>query len=267
MTQDPTYNTLMAVCAGLGLLMLVSIGFQISRGANLNRHAWAAGFAAPGLLLTFLGAHMTVTWPLSGPTAFDNIVFGEPSLAMGVLLLVGAYLLGSDRYWTAEAMDGSISRRRATSEQTLSRESWPHFARLLGPLSWLAFPMGLALIAIAVVGPVYKPWEAPPNEPITGEFTNQEWLENGFLAIVFLLNGIGALLTPFALRQRILPGASRLMAIIGVCWFLSGAVWLGFGALNYYTHIGLTINTAKESAQPPAQEAPDIKGGAPQAGP
>lgn len=51
--------------------------------------------------------------------------------------------------------------------------------------------------------------------------------------------GVGAVLFPFALRSL----RSRLWTVIGVVWGLAGIVFLLFGALNYYTHIGLVVNT------------------------
>jgi hypothetical protein len=29
---------------------------------------------------------------------------------------------------------------------------------------------------------------------------------------------------------------------IAMCCLIAGAIWLGFGALNYFTHIGLLVN-------------------------
>jgi uncharacterized membrane protein len=242
---DPTYNTIMAVAAGLGLVLMVALGYQVERGRSVHRQAWAVAFFALGAILTVTGLHMSLTWPLSGPTAFDNIAFGEPSLGMGVLLMAGAWLLGSSRFWPEPEHTGE-----------LTATSWGHLARLLQPLSWFAFVMGFALLAIALVGPIYEPWEAPPQEPITGEFADQQVLENTFLAILYAGTGLGAILTPFALMRRTFGEARGLLKVIGACWLVTGVIWTGFGALNYYTHIGLTINTYEESTQQDAQEAP-----------
>jgi uncharacterized membrane protein len=248
---DPTYNTIMAVGAGLGLVLIVALGYQLERGQTVHRQAWAAAFFALGAILALTGLHMTLTWPLSGPTAFDNIAFGEPSLAMGVLLVVGSWLLGSRRAWQGAAGTAATSATGATVDvsQELTAASWPHLARLLQPLSWFAFVMGFALIAIAFVGPIYEPWEAPPQEPITGEFTNHQVLENTFLALLYAGTGLGAILLPFALLRRTLEKARGLLKVVGALWLVTGVVWVAFGALNYYTHIGLTINTYKESTQ------------------
>lgn len=243
--MDPVYNTLMAIPAGLALVMLVVMGRRLARDETVHRHAWATAFAGLGFILTLLGAVMTLTWPLSGPTAFDNIAFGEPSLALGVILLAGSFLLGADRFWRdAPGSDAPAELRR---------ESWPRLATLLQPLSWFGAAMGLALIAIAFVGPFYGPWEAPPQEPISGEFADSPWLENTFIALMYAGMGVGAVLVPFALARRSLEKAGGLLKTIGALFAVTGTVWVLFGAMNYYTHIGLTINTYEEQQ---AQQAP-----------
>jgi len=248
--MDPTYNTLMAVSAGLGLVLISVLFIRLDRGLTINRHGWAAVFVVLGAVLTITGAHMSLTWPLSGPTAFDNIAFGEPSLAMGLLLIAGAVLLGGDRFWR----DGTQIDQQ---DSRISATSWPRLRALLQPLSWFGLVMGFALIAIAFVGPVYEPWEAPPQEPISGEFADQPVLENTFLAILYALTGVGAILLPFALGRESLRRATGLLKGVAACWLVAGLVWTGFGVMNYYTHIGLTINTykeekAQEEAEPPA---------------
>jgi uncharacterized membrane protein len=239
--MDPVYNTLMAVPAGLALVMLAVMGRRLGRGESIHRHAWATAFGALGFVLTGLGLHMTLTWPLSGPTAFDNIVFGEPSLALGVLLIAGAFLLGSDRFWR-EAPD-------AAAPAEVNAKSWPRLATLLQPLSWFGAVMGLALIAIAFVGPFFTPWEAPPHEPISGEFADVEWLENSFISLMYAAIGVGAILVPFALARTSFDRARRLLKPIGTIFAITGTIWVLFGAMNYYTHTGLTINTYEQQQQ------------------
>lgn len=245
--EDPVYNTLMAIPAGLALLMLAALGYRLAKGGSIHRKAWAVAFAGLGSILTFLGAVMTVTWPLSGPTAFDNIAFGEPSLAFGVILLAGAALLGADRFWRDRSADGAPVE--------ITAESWPRFATLLQPLSWFGAAMGLALIAIAFVGPFFGPWEAPPQEPISGEFADVAWLENTFIALMYAGIGVGAILVPFALAPRVIERAKGRLKAIGVLFAVTGTIWVLFGAMNYYTHIGLTINTY-EAQQQQQQQLP-----------
>lgn len=235
------YNTLIALSAGLGLVLLVALGVAIRGARPVNRIGWATAFAALGAILTFLGGVMTVTWPLKGFTQFDNIAFGEPALGMGVLLLAGAYLLGARRPW-GESLTAPVEPQE---RQLAIGPTWEHLCRLLQPLSWFAFAMGLALFAIAVVGPVYEPWAAPPAEPITSEFSGTPLIENLFLAVLYALTGLGAVLLPFALMREEPSPEGTLWAIIGGSWLIAGIAWLLFGALNYYTHIGLLINESE----------------------
>lgn len=235
------YNTLIALAAGVGLLLLVALGLAVRNSRPANRIGWAVAFGALGAVLAFLGGVMTVTWPLEGFTQFDNIAFGEPALGMGALLLAGSYLLGARRPWG----EGAGAAVQPQERELASGTSWEHLCRLLQPLSWFAFAMGLALFAIAFVGPIYEPWAAPPSEPITGEFSDTPLVENLFLTAVYALTGLGAVLLPFALNERKPSPEGPLWTIVGGSWLLSGLAWLVFGALNYYTHIGLLINEAE----------------------
>ena len=246
--MDPVYNTLMAIPAGLALVMIAGLGYRLGKGVSVHRKAWATAFGALGAILTFLGAVMTVTWPLTGPTAFDNIAFGEPSLALGVILIAGAFLLGSDRFW----------RQGGQAADEITRDSWPRLATLLQPLSWFGGAMGLALISIAFVGPFFGPWEAPPQEPISGEFAEMAWLENTFIALMYAGIGLGAVLVPFALAPRSLEIARGKLKVIGTLFAVTGTVWVLFGAMNYYTHIGLTINTYEAQQTEQVQVLPSV---------
>lgn len=247
---DPVYNTIMAVGTGVALLLLVALGFRIGNGGHVHRSSYAVTFGAIGTILFLTGLHMSLVWPLSGPTAFDNIVFGEPVLALGVMLIAGAYLLGSRKFWPASPSAADPDANE------IGRESWSHLAKLLQPLSWFGAAMGLGLVAIAFVGPFYTPWEAPPQEPISGEFADVEWLENTFISLLYLITAIGALVLPFALMRRTLGDAISLLKVVGACWLVAGAIFVGFGAMNYYTHVGLTINTYEESTQVEAEADP-----------
>ena len=85
------YNTLMAVAAGVGLLLIVAFVTKLHRWEPILHEGWAVTFGALGAILAFLGGVMTVTWPLprlaSNCCTHDNIVFGEPTFAFGAMLL------------------------------------------------------------------------------------------------------------------------------------------------------------------------------------
>ncbi|MDX6743844.1 DUF981 domain-containing protein [Actinocorallia sp. A-T 12471] len=222
--EMPTYNTIMAVAAGAGLLLVAGLWRKLSTpGGELHAEGWALAFGVLGTILTLTGLHMTLTWPLAaGGFPFDNIIFGEPSLAFGVLLLfAGGYL------W----------RRGRLVEEHPERER--HLAGLAGPVSVFVFGMGLACWGIAAAGVWYQLFAAPKEEPISGLFADHPMVEAVFVSLLYFLVGLGAVLFPFALGGR----RAALGKVIVWAWAISGALFLLFGALNYFTHIGLIVNT------------------------
>ncbi|MFE4519186.1 DUF981 family protein, partial [Kitasatospora sp. NPDC056783] len=219
----PTYNTIMSVAAGAGLLLVVALGrLLLARRAGATLDGWALAFAALGFTLVTTGLHMTLTWPLAGQGfPFDNVIFGEPALAFGVFLLTAAFYLWK-RGGELLAVDG-------TDRTT----------RVAAPISVFVFGMGLACFGIAAAGWKYTLFAAPPEEPISGEFSDWPWLEASFMSGLYVLVGVGALLFPFALRAP----RRWMTPVIGVAWGLAGLAFLVFGGLNYFTHIGLIVNT------------------------
>jgi hypothetical protein len=56
--------------------------------------------------------------------------------------------------------------------------------------------------------------------------------------------GIGAVLFPLALKGFSLGAPSTgIQRIVSFVWYLSGLGFFLFGALNFFTHIGLIIHT------------------------
>ncbi|MFE4974998.1 DUF981 family protein [Kitasatospora sp. NPDC056651] len=219
----PTYNTIMSVAAGAGLLLVVALGrLLLVRRTGVTLDGWALAFAALGFTLVTTGLHMTLTWPLAGQGfPFDNVIFGEPALAFGVFLLTASFYLWK-RGGDLLAADGAD---RTT--------------RVAAPISVFVFGMGLACFGIAAAGWRYTLFAAPPEEPISGEFSDWPWLEASFMSGLYVLVGVGALLFPFALRAP----RRWMTPVIGVVWGLAGLAFLVFGGLNYFTHIGLIVNT------------------------
>lgn len=226
-TQMPTYNTIMSLAAGAAMLSLVWLGWSLFKGRDASIEGHALNFGVLGFILTLTGAHMTLTWPFAKYFPFDNIIFGEPSLAFGVLLGAASFLL-----W----------KRRETIET--ADDSGAQLVRIARPLGIFIFGLGLALIAIAAAGITFQLFAAPPEEPISGAFSQWPWVEATFMSVLFALAGIGALLFPFAAKDF---GAARrltaVQAITAGALTLAGLAFLLFGALNFFTHIGLIINT------------------------
>jgi hypothetical protein len=226
-TKMPTYNTIMAVAAGAGLLSLVVLGWRLAKHREVSLEGYALSFGVTGAILTITGAHMTLTWPFAAYFPFDNIIFGEPSLAFGVLLLAAAFLL-----WKRGAVIAA------------SGEPVAELGRLAAPLTVFIWGLGLSLLAIALAGMVFQLFAAPPEEPISGAFAQWPWVEATFMSGLFALTGVGALALPPALRT--LGRSERYGAfewISGIALGLAGLAFLLFGALNFFTHIGLIINT------------------------
>ncbi|MGB3828768.1 MAG: DUF981 family protein [Ornithinimicrobium sp.] len=223
--SGPTYNTVMSLTAGVGLLLIVDVGRRLRRDEEVGVEGFALAFGILGALLTTTGLHMTLTWPLAPiGFAFDNIIFGEPALVFGVVLLGATAIL----------------IRNAPILSVPSPQRYPAIARLMGPTSVLSVFIGLACFAIAAAGVWYQLWVAPPQEPISGYFAQWPWVEITFIAGLYSLTGLGCVLLPLAVRD-----AQRTTAlIVGVSWAVAGVAFAGFGALNYFTHIGLIINTS-----------------------
>jgi len=113
--QTHMYNTIMSVAAGVGLVLTVALGYELYRRKEILAQGWAAAFGALGAVLTITGAHMTLTWPLSNIHPYDNIIFGEPSLAFGIIFLGMAVVLWAEKATLASLQaqgPGSLMRLR-----------------------------------------------------------------------------------------------------------------------------------------------------------
>lgn len=226
-TQMPTYNTIMAVAAGAGLIFMVMLGRALVRDERFKPEGWALGAGVLGFILTATGLHMTLTWPFALYFPFDNIVFGEPSLAFGVLLLGAAFYL-----W------------KRGDQITAAKDRAAEAASVAKPLGIFVVGMGLALFGIAAAGMIYQLFAAPAQEPISGFFADYPMLEATFMSALFVLVGLGSVLFPLSLRTLSSTGEqSKVTSTVGIVWLISGIIFLLFGALNFYTHIGLIINT------------------------
>ncbi|MHA2789472.1 DUF981 domain-containing protein [Corynebacterium sp. S7] len=224
----PTYNTIMSIAVGAGLVALVLFNRAIQKeGKEVSLDGWALTFGVLGFILTATGLHMTLTWPLAPDFAFDNIVFGETSLAFGVLMLAAAIYL-----WRRQ--------EKILESENMSRT----IAQALKPLSIFIAGLGLALFAIALAGIVYQLFAAPPQEPISGYFGAWPILEATFMGILFAMVGLGAVLLPIA-NNKVARGeeSGTVGTWVHWLWLIAGVVFILFGAMNFYTHIGLIVNT------------------------
>ena len=230
--HTPVYNTLMAVAAGVGLLLLVTLGRTLFLRRRFSSDGYSLALGVLGVILFLMGLHMSLTWPLARIAPYDNILFGEPSLAFGALLGAASFYL-----WKR----GAVLEATLTSSQTQTgKQRGEEIARLVLPISLFVASLGLTCFAIAAAGWKYTLWAAPPQEPISGNFANHPLVEATFISGLYLCVGVGAVLLPVLLLTK-----KRAIAVaIGLFWTLAGLGFTVFGALNYFTHIGLIIHTS-----------------------
>lgn len=222
------YNELVAVTAGAGLLGFAAFLSYLIRGKRIDSEGWAAFFGVSGLLLLVLGIHTTVTWPFGGDGfEYANIAFGQPAAGFGALLLFAAIYLWRHRSLFTETIE------KANAAVLVSLKPVGIFVGALG--------LGMGVLAITFIR--FQLGAAPPEEPISGRFGHLPLLEALFLGGLWGVVAIGALLFAIALwtdRPQLLRWAVR-------AWVIGGVVFLLFGAMNFYTHIGMYYNISNET--------------------
>ena len=221
------YNTLIAISAGAGLVGFALFLRTLRRAEPIDSEAWAGFFAVVGTLLAALGLHTSLTWPYGeGGFEYANIAFGEPPAAFGVLLLFAAVYLWRNRASFAET---SVAAIKHIQTQVVNA---------FKPISIFVFVCGLMMAALTVSWVRYQLGAAPEVEPISGLFHDMPWVEAGFLGGLWGVVTVGLLLFPFALRN--LKG--KLMSTVIWTLLAGGVVFSLFGAMNFYTHIGMYTN-------------------------
>ncbi len=228
-TLMPTYNTIMALAAGAGLCSIATTIRKAAERKQINPEGWAINFGILGAILFFTGLHMTLTWPMAKYFPFDNIIFGEPSFALGTILLVLAFYSWkrADRIKNAETPIAEMAQH-------------------LRHLRYFLYGLGLAMIGIAFAGIIFELFAAPPEEPITGLFADYPVLEATGISLLYATVGVSALLMPGILDKfadHHPQEYSPTQKLVYILLMVDGTVWILFGALNYFTHIGLIINT------------------------
>lgn len=226
----PTYNTIMALSAGVALITIANFGRQLAEKKAIKFQGWSLIFGTLGSMLAITGIHMTLTWPLGNGFPWDNIIFGEPCFAFGIVLLFLAFYLWKNKE-TLELTENPLQLISLNFE----------------PFKVFFYALGLMLTAIFFAGVQFQFFAAPPQEPISGYFAKWPWLEAWGLSLIFLGVGICSFFTALffseAAKDSYQINTINKLLFIGLKitgWFL-----LIFGAMNYYTHIGLILHTIK----------------------
>ena len=220
------YNELIAITAGAGLLGFAAFLADLIRNKRVDSEGWAGFFGVTGVVLLTLGLHTTVTWPYGGDGfEYANIAFGQPAAGFGALLLLAAVYL-----WRHRALfEGDVNTANASAIAALKPAGI--FVGALG--------LGMAVLAISFVR--FQLGAAPPEEPISGRFGHLPILEALFLGGLWGSVAAGALLFAIALWTN----KHRLLRWAVWAWVVGGVVFLLFGAMNFYTHIGMYYNLAE----------------------
>ena len=220
------YNELIAITAGAGLLGFAAFLADLIRNKRVDSEGWAGFFGVTGVVLLTLGLHTTVTWPYGGDGfEYANIAFGQPAAGFGALLLLAAVYL-----WRHRALfEGDVNIANASAIAALKPAGI--FVGALG--------LGMAVLAISFVR--FQLGAAPPEEPISGRFGHLPILEALFLGGLWGSVAAGALLFAIALWTN----RPHLLRWAVWAWIVAGVVFLLFGAMNFYTHIGMYYNLAE----------------------
>jgi len=220
------YNTIVGLAAGVGLLLVAQLLKQFAEGEKVQPEGFALAFGITGFIQTVLGLTISVTWPYT-KVLHANIMLGEPALAFGALLIAAAFFLWRKRETVVDLGQGNEK----------STEASAYLLAVLRPVSVWVFATGLMMASLVVAIIYYQLGHAPPQEPISGYFGDTS-VEPSFLALLWSLISIGALLAPLAKWNR------KRINIVRFCWTVAGGLLVLFSAMNYFTHIGLLMNTS-----------------------
>ena len=233
------YNTLMGLAASLALLLMVPFARYGATAPPSVRNAWAWTFGALGGLLTVLSLHVNFTWPLLGSA---NIIFGEPSLLFGVLLLVAAAIIART---PIEDADDDI-REVTVSEAGGSRgERWRSHWRFkelpselmiaLRPVAYVGALGGVMVILVGVAGAAFGTivFRPPAAEWPTGLVAGTG-LEIVYMVGTYTVLGLGAILLPVGLHR---PARLRLA---GGLLTLGGLLLLFITLISFVGHVSMS---------------------------
>jgi uncharacterized protein DUF981 len=222
------YNTIVGLAAGVALILVAALFKQLSSGSEVRPEGFALSFGITGFILTVLGTTISVMWPYT-KVLHANIMMGEPALAFGATLVAASIFL-----WRRNEIFRDLGAGGEKSATAIA-----YIRAVLRPVSVWIFAMGLMMAALAIAILYYKLGSAPPQEPLSGRFS-QSILEPIFLSFLWGLTALGALLFPLSARSW----NGGILKICSVCWQIAGVLFLLFSAMNFFTHIGLLMNTS-----------------------
>jgi len=223
----------MGLAASAALLLLVAFPYFGARAPFTVRRAWAATFGALGGLLVILGLHLNFVWPLPGVA---NIVFGEPSLLFGVLLVTAAVIIHrtpvDDAAEAVESGDRSGDGWRALRDDV---ELPSELAVALRPVSYVGALAGVMTILLGWATAAFAEivFRAPSMEWPTGLIAGTG-IEVVYMTGTYTILGLGAIALPFGLHNpsRLRTAGNLLTAAAVLLLFITLISFIGHVTLS-----------------------------------
>lgn len=200
-------NTIMGLAAGASLLLLVQYARIAGSASPAVRTAWAWTFGILGVILLVVGLHTILAWPLLGSA---NLIFGDPAVLFGALLIAAAYII--DRTTIDQAGD------EIPPERTGIAEFPEELMVALRPVAYVGAFGGLMVILLGWAGGVFGTVVfRPPSAEFPTGLVAGTGLEIVYMVGTYSILGIGAIVLPFGLhRQSLLRYSAYLLVAAGL---------------------------------------------------
>jgi uncharacterized membrane protein len=226
------YNTIMGLAASSALLLFAPFSQSIGNTPPSVRKAWGWTFGVLGGLLIVLGIHVNIAWPLLGAA---NIIFGEPSLIFGVLLVAAAAII----YRTP--IDGEPETLVNVDDHVGQESLWragdlpPELRVAFRPLALVGALAGIMVILLGWAGAAFGTivFRPPTTEWPTGLVAGTG-LEIVYMVGTYTVLGIGALLLPAGLRD------SDKLRWSGYLLAISGVLLLFITMISFVGHVSMS---------------------------
>lgn len=223
-------NTIICIAVGAALIGFALFLRQVWKKNIKSSEGWAGFFGVVGLIMAVMGFATSIMWPYgTGGFEYANIAFGEPAAVFGVLCLFAAVYLWRNRQLFAGDSTAEVKKMRTEVTEALR------------PVAIFVFITGLMMAALAMSWIRFQNGAAPEVEPISGLFHAMPLVEALFLFGLWGITAIGCLVFPWALSSK----RGKLRQVVVSTWIIAGVVFAGFGAMNFYTHIGMYTNINK----------------------
>ncbi len=229
-------NTVMGFAAGVALLLLIPFARYGSNAASPVRKAWAWCFGMLGAILAIFGIHTVTTWPLLEGA---NLIFGEPSVVLGGMLIAAAFIIHQTPVEGAD--DQPISVRSSGggswwSELWRVEEMPDELMVALRPIAYVGAFTAPMMVLFAVGGSAFSQWvfRPPPTEVPTGVVAGTG-IEIVYMIVTYALLALGALLLPVGLHNRSWLRPAGYLLVLGaiLILFLSYISMMGHVSMSF----------------------------------